>query len=53
MTYLEKSKQIATEMARANPGQAWGFREKRNGDYVGEVTFDGKVLEITEYERTT
>jgi hypothetical protein len=49
MTYLEKSKQIAIEMAKNNPGSSWGYRAKRNGDYVGEVRFDGTVLEITEF----
>lgn len=49
MTYLETSKQIAIEMAMNNPNSSWGFRAKRNGDYVGEVRFDGRVLEITEY----
>ena len=49
MTYLEKSKQIAIEMAKANKNTSWGYRATRNGDYVGEVSFNGTVLEITEY----
>ena len=49
MTYLEKSKIIAIEMAKNNPNSTWGYRATRNGEFVGEVCFNGKVLEITEY----
>jgi len=47
--YEKQSRQVALEMAKANPGRGWGYRGAKNGEIIGEIIQKGEDVFISRF----
>lgn len=47
--YEKQSRQVALEMAKANPERGWGYRAQENGEIIGEIIQKGEEVLISRF----